>query len=90
MLQHLGWPNQPADRRGSVSVSFETDIKPLFREKDRSRMEWAFDLWDLQGVKDNAEGILERLQDGDMPCDGSWPQDRIDLFRNWIQEGMAP
>jgi hypothetical protein len=23
-----------------------------------------------------------------MPCDDTWPQARIDLFRRWIQDGM--
>ena len=71
-------------------VGFEDDIKPLFREKDRSQMEWAFDLWSHDDVKENADAILERLQDGDMPCDGEWPEDQIALFKRWAEGGMAP
>jgi len=71
-------------------MGFEEDIKPLFRETDRSRMEWAFDLWDYDAVKENAQGILERLQEGDMPCDGAWPPDQIDMFRTWMDGGYAP
>jgi len=71
-------------------VGFEDDIKPLFREKDRSQMEWAFDLWNYEDVKENADPILERLQDGDMPCDGEWPEDQIAVFRRWAEGGMAP
>ena len=74
----------------SPDLSFERDIKPLFREKDRERMEFAFDLWDVDDVKEAAPLILERLSDGDMPCDGEWPEDPLDMFRNWIQSGMAP
>ncbi len=70
--------------------SFESDIKPLFRDKDRERMEWAFDLSRYEDVKDNAEGILQRLEDGDMPCDGGWPEERIATFRRWSEGGMAP
>jgi hypothetical protein len=70
--------------------SFEHDIRPLFRDKDRARMEWAFDLWDHSSVKGNAPQILERVEDGDMPCDESWGRDRIDLFRSWIDGGMQP
>jgi hypothetical protein len=73
-----------------AAVSFENDVKPLFREKDRSRMEWAFDLWDYSAVKENADGILERLQEGDMPCDEAWPKEQIDRFRDWKEGGMAP
>ena len=29
------------------TVSFATDIKPLFRQKDRNSMESHFDLWSL-------------------------------------------
>ena len=71
-------------------MGFEEDIKPLFRETDRSRMEWAFDLWDYDAVKDNAPAILERLEEGDMPCDGAWPPDQIDMFRAWIDGGYVP
>ncbi|HEX9234959.1 MAG TPA: hypothetical protein VF972_01625 [Actinomycetota bacterium] len=73
-----------------ASLSFEEDVRPLFREKDRQRMEWAFDLWRYEDVKQNADAILERLQDGDMPCDEEWPQDQIATFRGWVQGGMAP
>lgn len=70
--------------------SFERDIKPLFREKDRARMEWAFDLWEHADVKENAPQILQRLEDGDMPCDESWSRDKIDTFRAWMDGGMDP
>jgi hypothetical protein len=70
--------------------SFENDIRPLFRDKDRDRMEFAFDLWSHQDVRDNAPQILERLQDGDMPCDGAWPSEQVDLFRRWVESGTAP
>ena len=70
--------------------SFEHDIQPLFRDKDRARMEWAFDLWAYDDVKNNAPGILERLEEGDMPCDGAWSKEQIDLFRRWMGGGMAP
>jgi hypothetical protein len=71
-------------------LSFESDIRPLFRETDRAEMEWAFDLWDYDDVKENAEAILERMEDGSMPCDDPWPEDRIELFRKWVAEGTAP
>ena len=73
----------------AAGVSFETDVRPLFRETDRQRMEFAFDLWSYEDVKENAEAILERLQDGDMPCDGAWDQTQIDLFRRWSEGGMG-
>ena len=68
--------------------SFARDIQPLFRESDRESMEFAFDLWDYQDVRANAEDILERLSEGSMPCYGEWPEEHITLFRRWIEAGM--
>ena len=53
-------------------------------------MEWAFDLWDYDDVKENAEAILERIEDGTMPCDDPWPEDRIEVFKKWVSEGTPP
>jgi hypothetical protein len=69
-------------------VSFEEDIKPLFRPTDRESMDWAFDLSSYDEVKENAAPILERLRDGSMPCDGEWPQERVERFQRWIETGM--
>jgi len=68
--------------------SFARDIQPLFRESDRESMQFAFDLWDYQDVRANAEDILEQLSDGSMPCDSEWPEEHITLFRSWIEAGM--
>ena len=70
------------------SVSFERHIKPLFRERDRKSMKFAFDLWSHADVKQHAEGVLARLEDGSMPCDGAWPQEKIDAFRRWTETGL--
>ena len=68
--------------------SFERDIKPLFRMRDRLTMRWAFDLGNYQHVSKHAQKILERLSSGTMPCDGKWPEERIALFRRWVEAGM--
>jgi hypothetical protein len=70
-------------------LSYETDVKPLFRERDRESMRFAFDLWSHDDVSSNADAILDRLRTGSMPCDGTWPQARVDLFARWIDEGKA-
>jgi CDGSH-type Zn-finger protein/truncated hemoglobin YjbI len=70
-------------------VGFEPHIKSLFRDRDRRSMQFAFDLGSHADVSAHAEGILERLQDGSMPCDGAWPPDRIAVFRRWVQQGKA-
>ena len=41
-------------------------------------------------MKENAEAILERLEEGDMPCDGPWSDEQIDAFRTWMQSGKQP
>ncbi len=69
-------------------MSFETDIKPLFREEDRASMDFAFDLWSYDDVKTNAPLILERVEDGTMPCDEAWDENRIQTLRDWIESGF--
>ena len=74
-------------------LSFEADIKNLFRAvPDVSVMlnVAGFDLHKFEDVRDNAERIFERIADGTMPCDGSWPPDRLALFRKWIDDGVNP
>jgi hypothetical protein len=74
----------------TITPGFERDIRPLFRELDRESMASSFDLWALEDVKANAQGILDRLDDGTMPCDGSWPQEHVDIFRRWVDAGSPP
>jgi CDGSH-type Zn-finger protein/truncated hemoglobin YjbI/ferredoxin len=69
-------------------ISFEHHIRPLFRERDRKSMRFAFDLWSHADVRQNADGILARLNDGSMPCDGAWPDEAIDVFRRWTETGL--
>jgi hypothetical protein len=68
--------------------SFARDIRPLFRESDRESMDFAFDLWDYHDVSAHAEDILERLEEGAMPCDGEWPGEQVARFRRWVEAGM--
>lgn len=67
--------------------SFEKHIRPLFRPKDINSMKRFFDLSKYEDVRDHAKGILERLDDGSMPCDGEWPEEDIQLFRDWYEGG---
>ena len=68
-------------------VSFETHVKPMFRERDRNSMEFAFDLWSRDEVSENADAILARLRAGTMPCDGAWPRAQVELFERWVATG---
>ena len=71
-------------------VSFAAHIKPLFRSRDRQAMSFAFDLWSADDVRTHAGEILARLDDGSMPCDGTWPAAQIEVFRRWTQSGTRP
>jgi hypothetical protein len=68
-------------------VSFVQHIKPLFRPPDRESMAFAFDLWDIDDVRSNADAILGRLRSGTMPCDGGWASDKVELFGRWVATG---
>jgi hypothetical protein len=71
-------------------VSFETDIRPLFRPEDAESMSWAFDLGSYEDVKEHSKDIYDRLANGSMPCDGAWPDEQVQRFRDWIDAGMPP
>ena len=71
-------------------VEFAKHIKPLFRARDRKSMQFAFDLWSYADVSAHAEAILERVRNGSMPCDGAWPQERVDTLARWIANGKLP
>jgi hypothetical protein len=68
-------------------VRFESEIRPLFREKDVQSMSAKFDLSSYDDVKASAQSILAALSNGSMPCDGRWPADRVALFREWVDAG---
>ena len=51
-------------------------------------MLFAFDLWDYDDVREHADDIAERLEDGTMPCDDAWPEAQTGLFARWVDAGM--
>jgi hypothetical protein len=78
----------PAPGEGD-QLSFEKDIKPLFRTKDRDSMLSAFDLFDYADVVEHANAIVGALRSGKMPCDGAWPDARLDKLQQWIDTGKS-
>ncbi len=81
-------PEQPVTLPGpDEPVSFAVHIKPMFRPKDRQSMLFAIDLWSYDDVRGQATGILKRLSNGTMPCDGAWPGPQVDVFRRWAESG---
>ena len=73
-----------------AEVSFEHDVRPLFRERDRGAMLGVskFDLWKRDDVAEHSQDILKRLDDGSMPCDQAWPDEQVAIFRRWVEAGM--
>jgi hypothetical protein len=68
-------------------LSFEQDIRPLFRQQDRTAMLAAFDLFDYDDVVEKADAIVGSLRSGQMPCDGAWPAEQVDKLQQWIDAG---
>jgi hypothetical protein len=72
-----------------MALSFAKDIRPLFRDYDVSEMKGnGIDLSKYDDVKKHANDIHGRLQEGDMPCDGAWPKEQIQKFKEWMDGGM--
>lgn len=86
----VGGEEEAAEKATGPALSFEEDIRPLFREKDIEEMKDIsdFDMSDYDDVRQNAESIYARLDDGTMPCDGPWPEEDVETFRRWIDRGM--
>lgn len=75
-----------------MALSFAADIRPLFRdEPDIAAMKgFGMDLSSYDDVKKHAQAIHERLEDGSMPCDESWPKEQVAKFKQWMDDGMKP
>jgi hypothetical protein len=71
-----------------VDLSFERDIRPLFRDEDVESMSGHFDLASYEEVRDHAEAIHARLADGSMPCDEPWPAENVERFGQWMDTGL--
>ncbi len=82
----------------SGKISFETDIRPLFTERDIKAMIKAFNLASYDDVKAHSAAIYDRMRaigGAVMPPppprgEGPWPQSRIDLFGRWMADGGPP
>jgi hypothetical protein len=78
---------QQPDGDPTAAPSFARDIRPLFADRDRAAMRWAFDLGDVASVRLHAAAILDQVASGRMPCDRAWPAERVALFRRWVETG---
>ena len=75
-----------------MALSFAAHIRPLFRDTPDvdSMKDYGLDLSSYEQVKAQAAKIYQMLEDGSMPCDGPWPSNKVALFKQWMDEGMAP
>jgi hypothetical protein len=79
-----------------MAVSFATQIRPLFTERDIEHMSFFCDLSSYDDVKANAQVILNRLDGTETPrmppdfAGGPWPDANIALFAQWIKDGTQP
>ena len=74
-------------------VSFEQEIKPLFRQVDIEHMQgFGIDLSVYKDVFDNADDIYSQVSDGNMPPppDSPWSPDKVQLFKDWMDGGYQP
>jgi hypothetical protein len=82
----------------SKVTSFETDIRPLFTQRDIQAMSKAINLASYDDVKIHATSIFDRIRGiggAVMPPpppkgEGPWAQSRINLFAEWMADGCQP
>jgi hypothetical protein len=73
------------------TLSFASDIRPLFRDKDINAMKaFRIDLSSYEDVKKRAQHIYARLSAKKMPCDGPWSENNVQKFKEWMEGGMEP
>ena len=76
-------------------TSFQTDIRPLFTDRDIRGMSKAFNLGSYDDVRKHASAIYDRIRGiggAVMPPpppigEGPWPQSRVELFARWMTDG---
>ena len=83
-----------------MGTSFATDIRPLFRPGDIGCMaprgvllgsvDWMCDPSPTFAFADhgNARRVWFMLSSGTMPPGAKWPQDRLDIFKQWMTDGF--
>ncbi len=70
-------------------LSFATDIRPLFRNKDIDVMKpYGIDLSSYEDVKKHVQDIYARLSAREMPCDEPWSGGHLKKLKEWMESGM--
>jgi len=87
-------PRQPSPLRQAQTVSFAHDIRPLFQPIDIQHMKpFGVKLDDYAYMSDpnNAKLVYDRLTGAKlpiMPPSGKWPDDKLALFKAWMDAGF--
>lgn len=87
--------SEPTSPGGQTKVSFEKDIKPLFRPMDVECMRsMGVFLLDYEYMKSSADYVLSKLKpdaNPRMPYGGPyWSDAALELFQKWIDDGLQP
>ena len=45
-------------------------------------------IWSYDDVNANADAILAAVRGGSMPCDATWPSEKVNLLQRWVDKGM--
>jgi len=77
-----------------MTVSFKTDVLPLFTSMDIEHMNHAgvsLDDYAYMSQPDNASRVYDTVSAGTMPPGDSgeppWSQDQVQLFKAWMEGG---
>ncbi|MGA7356217.1 MAG: hypothetical protein WBW76_12385 [Candidatus Cybelea sp.] len=76
-------------------LSFKTDIRPMFTDKDVDHMQgFGLDLSSYEDVVRMADSILQTVTSGSMPPSNSgesrWTTTMCDTFKRWKDGGCLP
>lgn len=80
-----------------MSVSFKTDILPMFTQQDIDHMQGfgvSLDDYSYMSQSDNAKGVYDQVSSHQMPPSGSgeqpWTDTQVQTLKTWIDEGCPP
>jgi hypothetical protein len=80
-----------------ATVSFESDILPLFTPKDVDHMQgFGVELasYDYMKQPRNAMSVYSQVSSGSMPPTDSgeerWSEEKVTLFKEWMEGGYPP
>jgi hypothetical protein len=80
-----------------MTVTFKTDILPLFTSIDIEHMRKfgvSLDDYEYMSQPTHAESVYETVSAGTMPPKSSgeppWPEDQVQMFKAWMDGGYQP